>query len=462
MYRELSIALSGLFILLSSIGFTQTALPDSVLKALRDGMKGFSERYHSPGMAVAIVHDQQTVFAEGTGYIDAERKIPSTADSKYPILSVSKTFTATMLMQLVQRNVVALNDDVRKYVPEYRGNNYPTTLLQLATHTAGLPRNSPADIAFTKQVDQWFFGGIKYSTLEAPSKKHFLRSLNYVQKEYPEYEYMNYSDRHYSNLGYALLGVAIERAAKMSYQDYLKKNVLQPLKMTSTGFDDERYVYKDLAQGYFYDDTLKELIAAPRFKSNSLIYAGGMYSTANDLAKYISFYFTTSRSSEKVLSVQNKAMMHAFKIAWKPAFPFVLHEGAMVGYRSVVVMNPSLKVGWVILTNASDFEFSRINEYISKLVIPVYTRKVLTGLDRFVGTYKLNGGYGMLKISVKNDTLYSDYLPELFKQSPLKQSGSNSFKSHSRGGYSISYEFIEGDEGKIKYLNLGQLMWVKQ
>ncbi len=149
----------------------------------------------------------------------------------------------------------------------------------------------------------------------------------------------------------------------------------------------------------------------PVFKPNSALYAGGMYSTATDLAKFISFQFeNNSVDANKILSDDNKAMMQAFNIGWKPSYPFVTHEGAMLGYRCEIAFNPEMKIGWVILTNTTDFDFSRLNDYISRLILPIYSKKSISDLNKFTGTYQLSGGYGSLEIYLRNDSLYSTYL----------------------------------------------------
>lgn len=463
-----------LFVFAIVVGFVLPAvclsqpLHDSVNSKLKIAVEGFKNRYHSPGIVVVIVHDKEIIFSEAQGYIDLENKIPAAIDSKYPVLSVTKMFTATMLMQLVQRNIVGINDDIKKYVPEYTGDTYlvsrsGTTLLQLATHTSGLPRNSPADINFAKQVDKWLLTNTKFSTIDPSTKKEFLQSLKFIKKPYPEYQLMSCGDRQYSNLGYSLLGIGLERAAKTDYAEYIMANICKPLKMLNTGFATESFNDTSLAKGYYYDDSVKTFVKTPVFKANSALYAGGMYSTAVDLAKFISFQFEDNSSdADKILSEKNRAMMQAFRIGWKPSFPYVLHEGAMLGYRCEIVCNPEARIGWVILTNTTDFEFSRMNEYISQLILPVYTKKTILDLHKYAGTYKLDGGYDSLKIYVKDGKLHSTYLQDALLDTPLISSGNNKFKGQGKGNYSIGYEFISNDEGEVKLLTLGQLMWAKQ
>ena len=85
---------------------SQTVLPDSTIEQLRIGVRGFKERYHLPSIVVAIVHGNDILFSEALGYTDLEKNIPASIDSKYSIQSITKTFTATMYMQLAERGRV--------------------------------------------------------------------------------------------------------------------------------------------------------------------------------------------------------------------------------------------------------------------------------------------------------------------------------------------------------------------
>ena len=446
--------------LLTAIPFASSAqqLPDSTIAQLKAGVAGFKDRYHTPAMVVVIVHGKDIVFSESLGYIDLENKIPATIDARFPVLSVTKVFTATMLMQLVQQKKIMLEEDIKKYLPEYKGT---TSFLQLATHTAGIPRNTPADVNFAKQVDRWMLAHKEYKSLEPASKTELLQSLKYVNIEYPEYQLLSYGDRQYSNLGYSMLGIACERAAKQDYSQYVVNNICRPLKMMSTGMGTESFGTTIVAKGYYFDDSLQIFLKTPVFHANSALYAGGLYSTASDLAKFISFQFDTSIATNKILSLKNRTMMQSFRIGWKPSYPYVLHEGAMLGYRSQLIFIPDLEIGWVLLTNTSDFEFGKINEYISKLLIPIY-RKQTPELEKYVGTYRLQGGYDSLSIYVKDKNLYSTYLKDELPIKSLTPTGNNRFKGQARGNYYTSYDFITDGKGGIKALVFGQLMWMKQ
>ncbi|HYJ38502.1 MAG TPA: hypothetical protein VEV87_07780, partial [Chitinophagaceae bacterium] len=151
-----------------------------------------------------------------------------------------------------------------------------------------------------------------------------------------------------------------------------------------------------------------------------------------------------------------------FKIAWKPSYPLVFHEGHILGYRSIVTFNPELKLGWVVLTNTNDFEFSRLNEYFHQLLSPIYYKKPVSDLKQYTGIYQLEGGYDQMEIYLGNDSLYSNYLKEVLPKAPLISTGNNRFKAQGKGNYNIGYEFIQDENGEIRMLNLGQLKWVKK
>ena len=445
------------------ITLAQGQLPDSVTNKLKKAVEGFKNRYNSPSVAVCIIRGNEIVYDEALGYTDVENKVPATIDSKYPIMSITKTFTAIMLMQLVEQGVVELNDDVRKYVPEYKvRSDFPgtgaTTLLQLATHTSGLPRNSPADSGFTYSLDKWMLSGGSNTIKPFSTNKQLLNSLQFLKLEFPPYHFVHHNDRHYSNLGYSLLGIAMERAAKTGYPKYVAAQIFKPLGMQFTGFLTEPGLMNQVAKGYRYNKTNSRFEHIPLFEINSGIYAGGTYSTAKDMTKFISAQF----ESNKLLSADSRAMMRNLKIGWKPAYPYVLHEGAFPAHRSIIVFNPESKIGWVILTNGSDIDFNQINGQLAEILTETYRKPLVPTLEKYAGTYRLPGGYGSLEIYLKNDTLYSNYCQELMPGRPMISDGGLRFKVGGKDGYTINYEFIADQNSAVNALRMGQFVWYKE
>ncbi|RFS20004.1 class A beta-lactamase-related serine hydrolase [Chitinophaga silvatica] len=454
----------AVFLLLGNVVSGQQIINDSIRAQLEIGIKGFQERFHAPSVVLAIVHKDNIIFSWASGYTDLENKTPATIDSKYQIQSVSKLFTAIATMQLLEKGVIGLDDDIRKYVPEFTGINRGgrpsgTTFLELSTHTSGLPRNSQADIDFAKNVDLWMLTRNDSISLRAATKEDFLKSLRTVSREYPEYEFLPPDTRQYSNMGYALLGLALERAAKKDFQQLVVEAICRPLKLSNTGYGTISSKENKIAQGYYYQSDAEKFVKTPNFYANAIAPAGGMYSTARDLARFISAQFSNTIG---MLSANSVRRMQTFGIGWQRSYPFVKHEGAMVGFRTEVVLHPKLEVGWVILTNTTDFDFSRFNEYVSRLVLPIFADKPVTDPGQFVGTYRLEGGGESIQIYLKDGKLYSTYLEQILQPEPLSFSGNNALKSKGLNGHDVNYNFLSDGNSKIIILNLNQLMWVKE
>jgi len=442
----------------------QTTLSDSISTQLKAGVKGFQERYHSPSLVLIIVHKGKVIFSDASGYADLEKKVPASVDTKYQIQSITKMFTATLAMNLWEKGVIRLDGEVSKFVPEYRitdleGKHGKTTFLELATHNAGLPRNSQADIEFAKQADTWMLTNKEMASIKAPSMDEFLKSLRSAKREYPEYELKPQDSRQYSNMGYALLGIGLGRAAKTSYQDAVLNRIIRPLHLNNTGFGTVSDQDNMLASGYSYSNKEKKFIKTPDYYANAMAPAGGIYSTATDLAKFISAQFNPENG---VLSEKSIRMMQALGIGWQRSYPYVKHEGAMLGARTEIVVHPKLELGWAVLTNVTDLDFNRINEYISSLVLPQLAEKPVSDLNQYVGTYSLAGGSDSIKLYLKDGKLYSTYLEDVLPLQPLIFSGNNSLKSDGLNGHEINYNFLTDKNSNVSVLNLSQLMWIKQ
>lgn len=444
-----------LFLLLSANITAQQALSDSIYAQLKLGVKGFQERYHSPSIVVAIVHRDDIIFNDARGYTDLENRIPATVNSRYQIQSITKMFTATMFMQLWEQGIINGEDDIKKYVPEYSGG---ITFLELATHNSGLPRNSPADLGFAKQVDNWLLTKKDEGPIQSATKEDFIASLKSLSKQYPDYQFLKQDSRHYSNLGYGLLGLSLERAAGIKYEKYILSNICTPLDLSNTGFGTISKENNPIAKGYFYKSNEEGFIKTPDYYSNSLVYAAGMYSTALDLAKFISTQFD---EDSPILTGKSRRMMQQLGIGWLRNYPFIMHEGSMLGARSEIIFNPELRIGWAVLTNTTDFPFNRINDYIAGLIVPLYVKKPITDPEKYVGTYILKG-YDSLEIYLKDGNLYSTYLHDILPDQPLTFSGNNSLTAKGKDGHDIRYNFIAGSGEEIIALDLNQLLWVKQ
>ncbi|MFH0778113.1 MAG: serine hydrolase domain-containing protein, partial [Candidatus Eisenbacteria bacterium] len=172
-----------------------------------------------PGMSVGIVYDQELIYARGFGFSDVERKVPADPRTVYRIASITKTFTATAIMQLRDEGKLSLDDPVKKFLPWFRiksrfADAPEVTIRHLLTHTSGLPRES----AFPYWTDHKF-----------PTREEMIEALQNQEAVFPPETRIKYS-----NLALAVAGEVVFAVSGTSYEEYVRKNILIPLGMKNT------------------------------------------------------------------------------------------------------------------------------------------------------------------------------------------------------------------------------------
>lgn len=168
----------------------------------------------APSLAIAVLERGELVWAEGFGMADRERQLKATADTIYRLASISKPFTATALMKLVDSGDLNLDQPVNNYLDKpgviaHRGSSDAITLRRLANHTAGLPTH-------------WNFF---YGDAKPPSRAESIRRYGFAA-------WRPGSRTNYSNLAFGILDHVIARTSGRTYRDYLVMEVLDPLGMS--------------------------------------------------------------------------------------------------------------------------------------------------------------------------------------------------------------------------------------
>jgi len=269
---------------------------------------------------------------------------PLNGDTIFEIGSVTKVFTSLLLAGGVERGEVALNDPISKYLPQGvkapEHDGHPITLIDLATHTSGLPR-LPTNMHPKDPQNP-------YADYTAQDLYDFLSTHQLTRDPGSQFEY--------SNLSGGLLGQLLALRAGMDYEALVRSRITGPLGMASTGITLSPDEKKRFAVGHN-----AELKPVPNWDFQALAGAGALRSSANDLLTFLAAFLSYTRTPlapamASMLSVRRPAApLGEIGLAWiirKPsADEIVWHNGGTYGYRSFVGFNPKTRVGVVVLSN---------------------------------------------------------------------------------------------------------------
>ena len=279
--------------------------------------------------AVLVAENGKVIYKKGLGLANMEWNIPNETDTKFRLGSITKQFTAALILQLVEQGKIKLDGKISDYLPDYRKDvGDKITVHHLLTHTSGIP-------SYTSQPK--FF--------EDVSRNPFVVA-DFVKKYASgDLEFEPGSKFSYNNSGYFLLGAIIEKVSGKPYEQVLKENILDPLGMKNTGYDHFDAVLSKRASGY--NKTPKGYINAPYLDMSIPYAAGSLYSTVEDL-----YLWDRALYSDKILSAKSKELMfkpnlenygYGFGITnaalgdTKQTVPVISHTGGINGFNTIIV-----------------------------------------------------------------------------------------------------------------------------
>lgn len=320
-----------------------------------------------PGLAVGIVVGDELVYGHGFGVRDTTKKSGVDVDTVFRIASLTKSFTAMSILKLRDEGRLSLEDPADQHVPELAAVAYPTrdsariTIRQLLTHSAGFPEDNP-------------WGDRPLDTSEKEFARILSSGLSFSTPPNTAYEY--------SNLGYTILGLIVSRVSGVPYRTYVKKEILGPLGMSATVFDERQVPRSRLALGYRKEKG--RLVNEVNTPDGVYAAMGGLYSSVRDLAKYAAFQLAAwpprndpemgplRRSSLR--EMQQMARPNRFVVgfdgssAWGEVGGYgfgllsfetcrfdllVYHRGGLPGYGSALFLLPKQGVAVVTLANST-------------------------------------------------------------------------------------------------------------
>lgn len=218
----------------------------------------------TPGISVGFIKDDFT-WARGFGYADLENRVSAKRESSYRMASITKTFTAFAVLQLVEAGKMDLDAKIQTYVPYFPQKKWPVTIRQLLGHMGGIPHYVDRDKELHNKTHK--------NTREAIA---IFQYFDLVAEPGTKY--------HYSSYGYNLLGAAIEKASGLSYGEYIQRYIFDPLGMSDSRMDDPTAPILNRVKGYRF---VSGSIARSEYVDiSSRFAAGGTRSTVVDLLKY--------------------------------------------------------------------------------------------------------------------------------------------------------------------------------
>ncbi len=216
--------------------------------------------------SILVARDGEVLLSKGYNYANWELKAPNSAQTKYRISSITKPFTATLIMMLDEGGLIGLEDRLCTYLPNCPAHWQDIKIHNLLNHTAGVP---------------------EYTTLlgadDASRDPHNVAGLVELFRDEP-LAFNPGETYQYSNSNFILLGAVIEQVTGNRYEDYLQKALLNPLQMENTGLDYHSQILKDRAAGYQIQG--RALVNAPYLDMSNAYATAGMYSTIEDLFRF--------------------------------------------------------------------------------------------------------------------------------------------------------------------------------
>ena len=336
-HRHRNALIIGLLLLGHTLASAQTkaAKIDALIRQYADN-KQFNG-------TVLVAEKGQVLFKKGYGMANMEWNVANTPDTKFRLGSITKQFTAMLIMQLVEQGKLKLAEPISTYLPDYpKATGGRITVHQLLTHTAGLPNYTN----FPK-----FFETV---SREPFTPTEFLKKFQDMPLEFEPGSKFSYS-----NSGYFLLGVLIEKVTGKPYAQVLQEQILTPAQLRDTGYDLFAPIMPKRATGYEKD---KGKIINASYLDMSIPYAAGsLYSTVEDLYKWDRALY-----GEKLLSSAGKAIMftpvkEGYAYGWgvgntkvgerKDSVFIISHGGGINGFNTDIARVPQDKQLVVLLNN---------------------------------------------------------------------------------------------------------------
>lgn len=394
--------LKTFFITIFSFVLLQTSI---IAQDKADKLEKLMNKYYEYGQfngSVLVAENGNVILNKGYGYANMEWDVPNTTDTKFRLASITKQFTAMLIMQLVEEGKIDLNGKLSDYLPYYKkAIGDKITIHHLLTHTSGIPN-------LTNRPENEF---------NKISKNHI--EVKELVEKYcsDDLEFEPGSKFSYSNSGYVILGAVIEEMSGKPYEEVLKEKIFDPSGMENSGYDNNNLIIDKRASGY--NKSFSEYENTEYLDMSFPYSAGSMYSTVEDL-----YLWDQALYSEKLLSEENKEIMFKpflqnYAYGWgvnelpvgDDKKKVTRHSGGINGFNTLIVRFVDDKHLIVLLNN---FSPSNLNNIVSKIGNILYgieyefpKRSLAEVFSKTVVTEGINKGLKQFKeLNEKNSEEY--------------------------------------------------------
>lgn len=324
---------------------------------------------HKPSIAAAIIHRDEVVWSKAYGYYDIEQQKKATTDTLYLQASVSKTVTATALMQLYDDGLFDLDDDVNDYLPfELRNPNHPDipiTIKMILSHRSSLAYDNlywiclsyvPGDPDVEGYPHPWLeeylvHGGSAYSSTTWSTAK-------------PGEEYL------YANIGFSIIAYLVEILSGQNFNEYCKEHIFEPLEMYTTGFRLSDHDIDDIAVPYEYKNN--HFFRHPHYGIHVLHPSITLRTSVSEFSHFIIAHMNGGVwNGIRILEESTVELMHTAHFSPRDKYNYGLgwtitnkilgkddigHSGGYVGVHDLVTIIPADEIAVILYSNELDSE----------------------------------------------------------------------------------------------------------
>ncbi|MGE5621140.1 MAG: serine hydrolase domain-containing protein [archaeon] len=376
-----------------------SVMPQKLSKADKAYIDSIMNSYYkpdAPGAVILAAKDGKVLFRKAYGMASLELGVPEKPEFVFPLGSIVKQFTAVSILQLAEQGKLSLQDDIRKYLPEYNTQGRKITIEHLLTHTSGIK-------SLYEKPDYQKLRRNEYKAEEL---------LTLFQDE-PLY-FEPGSNWNYSNSGFTIAGLIIEKISGMSFKEYLEKNFFTPLGMKSTFIAPWDRVIPGLVP--YYRPAGKEVYKpGPYFSFSSLFSAGDLISCADDMLKWDEALYSGKILKKEWLEKawtsyilpdgQKTNYGYGWALGEFKGMHFIQHDG-IAGYLSDAIRVPEKHLYVIIASNNGGFSPNEAaNKIACRLLgIELETEKPLKLDDKALAEYT---GAFEIKRPAGNDFRYA-------------------------------------------------------